>query len=155
MSILFTDLEGSTEQLNRLGDEENQELMRVHNNLVRELVAQHRGTEVKTMGDGFMIAFPHPLDAANCAIDIQRRLQQYNTEQPDRPLRVRIGINAGEAIQEGGDLFGNAVVLVSDLFRKLTDGGSDIECVDRGWRRLKGFAVRQHIYDVPWSADQP
>ena len=93
-----------------------------------------------------MIAFPHPLDAANCAIDIQRRLQQYNTEQPDRPLRVRIGINAGEAIQEGGDLFGNAVVLasrimalasggqilVSDLFRKLTDGGSDIECVDRG-----------------------
>ena len=136
MSILFTDLEGSTEQLNRLGDEENQELMRVHNNLVRELVAQHRGTEVKTMGDGFMIAFPHPLDAANCAIDIQRRLQQYNTEQPDRPLRVRIGINAGEAIQEGGDLLGNAVVLasrimalasggqilVSDLFRKLTDG---------------------------------
>lgn len=169
VSILFTDLEGSTEQLNRLGDEENQELMRVHNNLVRELVAQHRGTEVKTMGDGFMIAFPHPLDAANCAIDIQRRLQQYNTEQPDRPLRVRIGINAGEAIQEGGDLFGNAVVLasrimalasggqilVSDLFRKLTDGGSDIECVDRGWRRLKGFAVRQHIYEVPWSADQP
>ena len=165
VSILFTDLQGSTEMLSRLGEEQNQELMRVHNSFIRDLVSSHRGTEIKTMGDGFMIAFPSPKDATDCAIAIQRRLHQHNTENPDRELKVRVGINAGEAISEGGDLFGNAVVLaarvmsqasggqilISDPFRKLIDGHENFRRIDRGWKRLKGFDVRQHLHEVSWQ----
>ena len=169
VSILFTDLERSTELLNRLGDEGNQELLHVHNTIVRESVSHHGGTEVKTMGDGFMIVFSNARDAAGCAIDIQRRLHRHNQEHQDLQLKVRIGLNSGEVIKEEEDFFGNAVVLasrvmghasggqiiVSDQFRKVLDGTGDFRFVDRSWKRLKGFDVRQHIHELMWRPESP
>ena len=165
ISILFTDLDGSTEVLNRLGDEGNQGLMRMHNGIIRDSITRYGGTEVKTMGDGFMIVFQNPKDAANCAIDAQRRLQGYNEERGDSLLNVRMGINIGEAIEEGGDFFGNAVViagrvmsmasggqiLTSEQFRKLSNNDGDLPFRDWGWKRLKGFDLRQHIYELNWK----
>ena len=169
MSTLFTDLQGSTELLNRLGDEGNQELLEVHNNIVRDQISYHGGTEVKTMGDGFMIVFPNPGDAARCAIDVQHSLQQHNTQNQNRQLNVRMGINAGETILERGDYFGAAVVLaervmaqatggqvfVSDQFRSMSADSGEFRYIDRGWNRLKGFAVRQHIHELVWKPDNP
>ena len=166
VSILFTDLEGSTELLNRLGDDGNRDLLRVHNNVIRELVSRYSGTEVKSMGDGFMVVFPNPVDAAQCAVDIQRSLERHNLECPENQLKIRIGINVGDAIKEDGDLFGNAVVLaaramrhalggqilVSEQFRKSLDGAGELSYVDRGWKRLKGYPVRQHLYEIVWSS---
>ena len=166
VSIMFTDLEGSTELLNRLGDEANQELLRVHNSIIRELMYRYGGTEVKSMGDGFMVVFPKAKDAANCAIDAQRRLQEHNMEHPNRQLRVRMGLNSGEPIREEEDFFGNSVVLaarvmshasggqifISDPFRKMLEDAGDFQCVDRSWKRLKGFAIRQHIHEIIWDA---
>ena len=162
VTILFTDLEGSTELLNRLGDAEYQELLHVHNSLIRDLLVRYRGTEVKAMGDGFMIAFTSPREAAECAIEAQRSLADRNAQFPEQPLRVRMGLNAGEVIREEGDFFGNMVVLASrimdqasggqilasDPFRKLLEGAEGLRFVDRGWKRLKGFNVRQHFYEL-------
>jgi class 3 adenylate cyclase len=163
-SIMFTDLEGSTELLRILGDEENQVLLQTHNTIIRQQVAKHGGLEVKTMGDGFMVVFYSIRRAAACAVDIQRSLYAFNQQNPDRLLKVRIGINVGETIKEEEDYFGSAVVLaarimaqasggqilVSDLVRKLVGDTSSFQYVDCGWRELKGFAEEEHLYEVDW-----
>ncbi len=168
VSILFTDLEGSTELLTRLGDEENQELLMVHNGIIREQVDSHGGFEVKAMGDGFMVVFSSTRKAVACAMDIQRSLSKYNQRQADRQLKVRMGINVGETIKEGEDFFGTAVVLaarvmdqaageqilVSDLFRKLAGSSSGLQFVDHGLKPLKGFTEEERVHEVVWR-DNP
>ena len=80
VTLLFTDLIGSTQLTESLGDEGAQEILRIHNALVREEVGRHGGSEVKTMGDGFMIAFKSPTAALACAVAIQRAIAQHNRE---------------------------------------------------------------------------
>ena len=168
VSIMFTDLEGSTKLLTRLGDEENQELLRVHNGIIRAQVDNHGGIEVKAMGDGFMVVFSSTRKAVACAMDIQRGLSEHNQRQADRQLKVRMGINVGETIKEGEDFFGTAVVLaarvmdqavgeqilVSDLFRKLAGGASGLQFVDQGLKPLKGFTEEERLHEVVWQ-DNP
>ena len=165
VSILFTDLEGSTELLTTLGDEQNHELLRIHNGIIRQQVANHGGLEVKALGDGFMVVFSSVRRAASCAVEIQRSLDEFNQQHSDRPLRVRIGINVGETIKEE-DFFGSAVVLsarimdsairsqilVSDLFRKMAANTSNLQYVDQGLKQLKGFTEEEHVYEVDWRA---
>jgi class 3 adenylate cyclase len=162
VSIMFTDLEGSTELLNSLGDEENHEVIRRHNTMIREQISSHSGIEVKNMGDGFMVVFSSVRRAVTCAAEIQKSMGQYTEENPDRPLRVRIGINVGEAIKEEDDFFGTAVVLsarimgkaiggqilVSELFRRLAGTASGHKYSDHGWTQLKGFTEEEHLYEV-------
>ena len=166
VSIMFTDLEGSTEILTSLGDEENQELLRTHNNIIRERISSHSGIEVKAMGDGFMIVFSSARRVIACAMDIQRSLHEHNQRNADRQLKVRIGINVGETIKEEEDFFGSAVVraarvmaeasggqiLVSDLFRKLAGSSISVPFVDHGCMLLKGFAEEEHLFEVDWQA---
>ena len=166
VSILFTDLEGSTELLTTLGDEQNHELLRIHNGIIRQQVANHGGLEVKALGDGFMVVFSSVRRAASCAVDIQRSLEEFNQQNSDRQLRVRIGINVGETIKEEEDFFGSAVVLsarimdsatgsqilVSDLFRKMAANTSNLQYVDQGLKQLKGFTEEEHVYEVVWRA---
>jgi class 3 adenylate cyclase len=163
-SIMFTDLEGSTELLTLLGDEENQVLLENHNNIVRQQVVNYGGLEVKTMGDGFMVAFYSTRRAVACAVNIQRSLEEFNQQNPDRQLKVRIGINVGETIKEGEDYFGSAVViaarimaeasgrqiLVSDFVRRLAASSSNVNYLDYGWKKLRGFAEEEHLYEVDW-----
>ena len=164
VSIMFTDLEGSTELLNRFGDEDAQELMRLHDNIVREQVNNHGGREVKAMGDGFMIVFPSAGKAVSCARDIQRKLREFNQGHADRELKVRIGINVGEPLRDREDFFGRAVtlaakvmglaaggqILVSSLVPRLTGGASDLKYRDYGYTELKGFAEQEYLYEVDW-----
>lgn len=167
-SIMFTDLQGSTELLTVLGDEENQVLLENHNRIIRHQVANYGGLEVKTMGDGFMVVFYSARRAVACGVDIQWSLQEFNQHNLDRQLRVRIGINVGETIKEGEDYFGSAVVLaarimaeasggqilVSDLVRKVAGSMSNFQCIDHGFRKLKGFTEEEHLYEVDWRASQ-
>ena len=165
-SIMFTDLEGSTQLLTRLGDEENQSLLAVHSRIIHQQLDNHRGQEVKTTGDGFMIAFYSARKAVSCAVEIQKELEEFNRQNPDRQLKVRIGVNLGEVIKEEDDYFGTAVVvaarimneaacgqiLVSDLLRKVASGhaNAEHEYSDLGWRTLKGFDDEEHIIEVVW-----
>jgi hypothetical protein len=103
-TILFTDIEGSTQLTERLGDREWMSLLREHNDIVRAQAAMHSGFEVKSQGDGFMLAFASARDAVSCAIGIQRALADRDPAAPE--IRVRVGLHTGEPIREADDFYG-------------------------------------------------
>jgi class 3 adenylate cyclase/pimeloyl-ACP methyl ester carboxylesterase len=162
VSIMFTDLEGSTEVVERLGDwRSSQELSR-HEELVGELVAKHGGVVVKSIGDGLMLAFPSARRALCCAIEVQERVARG--EQAGEGMRVRIGLHTGEAIERGGDLFGKHVVLaarisalaqggeilVSGLVRELTGSLGEFSFDPGREVQLKGLSGSYHVHRVNW-----
>ncbi|MGH2404862.1 MAG: LuxR C-terminal-related transcriptional regulator, partial [bacterium] len=104
--ILFTDMVGSTGLTERLGDANAQEIVRAHNSAVRDCLQRHGGREIKQTGDGIMAAFDSASAAVQCAIDVQTTLSDRTREHPDAPIEVRIGLNAGEPVSEGDDLYG-------------------------------------------------
>jgi class 3 adenylate cyclase len=161
-TVLFTDVEGSTALTQRLGDAKARELLREHERMVREALKAHGGSEVKTMGDGFMASFSSATRALECAIAMQRAFAQHN-ESAEEPIKVRVGLNAGEPIAEDEDLFGTAVneaaritasakggeILVSNVVRELAKG-KDFLFADRGETSLKGFDEPVKMYEVRW-----
>ncbi len=163
-TILFTDMEGSTTLTQRLGDAAAQELIRAHNAIVRDALRAHGGSEVKHTGDGIMAAFPSASGAIECAIAIQRALVEHGESNADTPIRVRIGLNAGEPVAEEQDLFGTAVqlaarvcahaqpgeILVSDVVRQLS-AGKGFLFSDRGDVALRGFEDPVRLYEVRWE----
>jgi class 3 adenylate cyclase/pimeloyl-ACP methyl ester carboxylesterase len=162
-TVLFTDVEGSTALTQRLGDAKARELLRQHERIVREALTAHGGSELKTMGDGFMASFSSATRALESAIAMQRSFAQHN-QSAEEPMVVRIGLNAGEPIAEDEDLFGTAVIeaariaaaakggeiLVSNVVRELAKG-KDFVFVDRGDVTLKGFDEPVRLYEVRWE----
>lgn len=112
VTILFTDLVGSTELLSRAGDDEAQRIFRAHHNLLAEVAAAHGGEEVKWLGDGLMVAFPSAVDALHAATAMQ---QQSRRPVSGEHLAIRVGLNAGEALRDATDYFGTAVVVARRL----------------------------------------
>ncbi len=161
-TILFTDVEGSTALTHRLGDAKARDLLRVHERMVREALKAHGGSEVKTMGDGFMASFSSATKALECAIAMQRAFAQHNESAEER-IKVRIGLNAGEPIAEEEDLFGTAEneaaritatakggeILVSNVVRELAKG-KDFLFADRGETSLRGFEDPVRLFEVRW-----
>jgi class 3 adenylate cyclase len=162
VTILFTDVEGSTALTQRLGDAKAREVLRAHESIVRENLKAHGGSEVKTMGDGFMASFSSATGALECAIAMQRAFAAHN-ESADEPIRVRIGLNAGEPIAEQEDLFGTAVnlaariagkaeggeILVANVVRELA-AGKGFLFSDRGEVALRGFEDPVRLFEVRW-----
>jgi class 3 adenylate cyclase len=110
VTVLFTDVVGSTDLTTRRGDEAAQEILRAQRDLTRQKVEENSGHEVKSLGDGFMVAFASARKAVACAVGIQRALEEHNRSQPlDEQVLIRIGLNTGEVIQEEADLFGETV----------------------------------------------
>src|SRR3990170_5071931 len=122
VTVLFTDVVGSTSLRTGRGDAAAQEILHAHNELVRQQVERHSGQEVKTIGDSFMVAFASARKAVECAVAVQKALEEHNRRRPDQQVQVRIGLNTGEAIHEGGDLFGAAVDAASRIVSKATAG---------------------------------
>lgn len=163
-TIVFTDVEGSTELRGRLGDDAAHQVLRSHDALVRAAVAEYGGREVKALGDGFMLAFVSPRDALRCAQAIQRAFSVAARAEPTRAVRVRIGVNTGELVEEDGDFFGQPVhaaariaakarggeIFVSEVTRALCADRPEFAYVDRGRFRLKGFDTRWRIFDLVW-----
>jgi len=154
VAILFTDLVDSTELLDRLGDEAAQRLWRRHLALLRTAVSDHRGREVKSLGDGLMVSFREPAGAVACAEAMQRAVAGG-----EDCVQLRIGIALGEALREGDDYFGRPVViarrlcdqarsgevLVCDATRAaLADAAQRLE--PRGRLRLKGLRAPVDTY---------
>jgi class 3 adenylate cyclase len=113
--IMFTDLKDSTRMNTLYGDARALHLVHVHNALTRTELQRYRGREVKHTGDGIMASFASAPDAVQCAIAIQKAFAAYNQENSEAPLYLRIGLSAGEPIEEHGDLFGKAVQLAARL----------------------------------------
>ncbi len=162
-TVLFTDVEGSTALTQRLGDARARDLLRQHERVVREALRSHGGSELKTMGDGFMASFSSGTSALECAIAMQRAFAAHN-KSAEEPILVRIGMNAGEPIAEEEDLFGTAVIraariageakggeiLVSNVVRELAEGKQFL-FADRGEVALKGFDEPVRLYEVRWQ----
>jgi len=167
-TILFTDVEGSTALTQRLGDARARDLLREHERIVREALKAHGGSEVKTMGDGFMASFSSATKALECSIAIQRAFADWNRgaeaqHAAPEPIRVRIGLNAGEPIAEEDDLFGTAVnlaarisakadagkIVASDVVRQLV-AGKDFLFSDLGETEMRGFEDPVRLYEVRW-----
>jgi class 3 adenylate cyclase len=140
-------------------------VLREHERITREALKAHGGTEVKTMGDGFMASFSSATRALECAIAMQRAFAEHN-ESVEEPTRVRIGLNAGEPIAEDEDLFGTAVILAarvaakgeggeilaSDVVRQLV-AGKGFLFSDRGETALRGFEDPVRLYEVRWREE--
>jgi eukaryotic-like serine/threonine-protein kinase len=165
VTILFTDIENSTALNERLGDRRWLEVLRAHNSMVRHCIGEHGGYEVKSQGDGFMIAYPSARRGLECAVDMQRNLTQADHAGLDEPLRARIGLHTGEAIREGDDFYGRSVtfaarlgdqaqggeILTSSLVRDLVGSAADVTFEDAGELQLKGLRGRQRAYRVLWE----
>ena len=96
VTVLFTDVVGSTDLTTSRGAEAAQEIMRAPRDLTRQKVEEHSGHEVKGLGDGFMVAFASARKAVACGVGIQRALEEHNRSQPlDEQVRVHIGLNTG------------------------------------------------------------
>ena len=164
--ILFTDLEGSTALVQRLGDDGAMRLLRVHDGIIREALARHEGLEVKHTGDGIMASFDSVQAALACAVAIQQGFSAHNASHPEPPLMVRIGMGAGEPVAESDDLFGAAVQLAARLCGYAHPGVVVVSSVVRdlaigkgftfgpgGEATLKGFPVPVSLCELSWSAE--
>ena len=163
-AILFTDLEGSTDLTQRLGDAAAMEVLRRHDRIVRQALTRTGGTEVKHTGDGIMASFRSSGAAIEAAVLIQRGLNEAES-RGEMPAGVRIGIAAGEPVTDGNDLFGTAVqlaarlcaragprtILVAAAVRDLAQG-KGFGFRPAGTLRLKGFAEPIRTARVEWSA---
>jgi class 3 adenylate cyclase len=148
-AIVFTDIVDSTRLTQELGDRAAMQLLRRHDSVVRGVLAEYGGTEVKHTGDGIMAAFDSASQSVAAAVEMQRLLAG---DDRDGALRVRIGVAAGEPVTQRDDLFGAAVqeaarlcacaspgrIVVSSGVRDLCRG-KGVGFVDRGPVVLKGF----------------
>ncbi len=160
IAVLFTDLVDSTGLLDRLGDEAAHEASLQHFELLRTAIADHGGREVKSLGDGLMVEFQSPVSAVRCAIDMQR-----GTSNRDLRHSLRIGVEAGEPIREGEDLFGTPVVvakrlcdeasggqiIVTDLVTKLIGNRVEATFTPMGAISLKGLSADVEGISVGWD----
>jgi class 3 adenylate cyclase/tetratricopeptide (TPR) repeat protein len=165
VTIMFTDIEGSTALRTSLGDAETDALFRQHDDLIRAEIDAHRGQDQKAaLGDGFLAVFVSTRRALACAIAIQRALDSFNLNRSGPPLRVRVGLNTGEVAWQDGQLSGEAVhaaarvcaegtggqILVSDVTRQLGGTIPDVTFHDTGEHQLKGFPQPWRLWEVVW-----
>jgi len=136
--------------------------------LIRPLLAAHRGREIKSTGDGFLVEFDSALTATQCALEIQRRILEWNSENPLSPIQIRIGIHLGDVVQRGNDILGDAVNIAARIEPMAEPGGISVSSAVREqvWNKipdkleklppttLKGLQGSVDIYRVvlPWRA---
>jgi class 3 adenylate cyclase len=165
ITVMFTDMVGSTALLSRVGEEQAEAIRREYFALLRDVVTESGGRAVKSVGDGLMVVFPSPSAAVGAAVAIQQRLDARN-RRSDEPLLVRIGISHGEADLGDGDYFGPQVVegarlcaiadggqiFVTEIVRALTGsrGGHQFESL--GDVELKGFDIPVPAVSVLWES---
>src|SRR6195256_2426983 len=114
-AIMFTDMVGYS-ALSQRDDKLALELLEEHRQMLREIFPRFHGTEIKTIGDAFLVEFNSALEAAQCAIEIQRTLAKRNHDVPAaRRIEVRIGIHIGDVVHRGGDVYGDGVNIASRI----------------------------------------
>jgi len=152
LTLLFTDIVGSTELVQRLGDEAWRALLARHHRIVRKQIGIFHGREVDHAGDGFFITFDRPGQAVACAQAVRDGLHAIG-------ITVRAGIHAGECEHAEGQVVGVAVhvaariatlaqpgeILVSSTLMDLL-AGSRFEFEDRAWHTLKGLREKRQLY---------
>jgi class 3 adenylate cyclase len=159
VTLLVTDIEGSTSMTEEMGDIRWMRVLNKHNDQVRACVTDHSGIELKQQGDGFLLAFPSARKALLCAVSLQKTF--HEDEMP-----VRMGLHTGEVIREGDDLYGRNVILasriaseahggeilVSSLTKELTDSSGDLDFSDNREVELKGLNGTFRVWSLAWKS---
>lgn len=165
ITIVFTDIEGSTEMMERLGEETWVEVIRAHHKLVRKVVGKCGGDVTGSQGDGFMLVFGSASAALSFAVELQRAVGRFNATDRARSLRVRIGVHTGNVFQHGEDFFGKAVVLAARLTGRAHGGQVLVSSASKEYTEdlglwnygppmsvsLKGLAAVQRAYLLDWQ----
>ena len=163
VTVMFSDIEGSTELNHRLGDRGWVQLLAKHDRILTTAIERHGGQVVKTQGDGFMVAFAEASEAVAAACDIQRALARVGRGRL-AGVRVRVGAHRGSAVHRDGDLFGRNVafaarvgaqadggeVLVSDAVLAAVGDGA-VTVADVREAELKGVPGVQRLHLLDWS----
>jgi class 3 adenylate cyclase len=166
VAVLFTDVVGSTALLSRVGPSAADKLRDRHFGEMRSALAVHRGTEVKTLGDGMMAVFESATDAISCAVTMQQAAAAQARRDPDSRQDIRVGLSVGEATADDGDFFGVPVVeasrlcaaadagqiLVADLMRTLVAPRGVHRLDQVGELTLKGLPEPMVAWQVPWES---
>jgi adenylate cyclase len=122
-AIMFTDMVGYSALAQR-DDKLALELLEEHRQLLREIFPRFNGTEIKTIGDAFLVEFDSALEAAQCAIEIQRTLAKRNHDvTSDRRIELKIGIHIGDVVHRDGDVYGDGVNIASRIEQLAGAGG--------------------------------
>src|SRR6516165_7059483 len=169
VTFLFTDIEGSTTLLQRLGDREYAEVQEEHRRLLRAAFEQGNGQEVDRQGDAFLVAFSRARDAVGAAVAAQLALRKH-AWQHGAPVRVRMGLHTGEPINRTGDYVGldlhraaricaaghGGQVLLSQAVKVLaaSDLPPGVSLQDLGIHRLKDLREPEHLFQIA-HADLP
>jgi adenylate cyclase len=164
-AIMFTDTVGYTAST-QADEAQTLELLRIQAELVRPVLENYRGREIKSTGDGFLVEFDSALKATQCAVDIQRRIFERNAEGSGPPIQIRIGIHLGDVVERGTDILGDAVNIAARIEPVAEPGGICISgsVREQVWNKipdqleklpqksLKGLQVSMDIYRVilPW-----
>ncbi len=168
VTIMFSDIEGFTSMTERLGDRRAMDVLREHNSIIRRRIGISGGHEIKAQGDGFMIAFSGASRALQCAVGIQSDFSNRNRSQPDVPIQVRLGLHSGEAVRDGHDFMGGAVILaaritqqahggeilVSSVLKELCDLSGEFQFTDGRDVHLKGLSESRRVYSVTATPDE-
>ncbi|HET9729320.1 MAG TPA: adenylate/guanylate cyclase domain-containing protein, partial [Acidimicrobiia bacterium] len=164
-TILFTDVVGSTDLRARLGDDAFDERRREHDRLLADAVDRNGGELVKHGGDGIMAVFASSADALSCCVAAQHALTRENARY-DAPLMLRMGLSAGDVVEEGGDYHGTPVVeaarlcgaakggqiVAADVVRVLAGSRGSHDFVPLGPLELKGLPFPVAAWEVAYSA---
>ena len=164
ITVLFTDLVGSTELTSALSPDAAHELHRTHFSTLRRAIAVSGGTEVKSLGDGVMVVFPSSSAALSCAIAMEQAVHRDNV-RVQQQLGLRIGVSGGEATREADDYFGDPVVeaarlcaradagqiLATDAVRVMGGRRSPYHFQRLGTLELKGLPDPIEVLEVMWE----
>jgi adenylate cyclase len=167
---MFTDMVGYTASA-QIDEASTLKLLREQEELVRPLFPPHRGHEIKSTGDGFLVEFDSALSAVRCAVDILQRLHERNSQKGVAPIELRIGVHLGDVEQHGGDIFGDSVNVTARIQRLADRGGVCLSGAVREqvWNKLpekleklpyaelKGVQIPMDVYRVvlPWTFAEP
>ncbi len=164
ITVMFTDMVGSTALTQTRGDAVAQQVVHAHNNIVRDSLTLFNGKEVKHTGDGIMAAFSNTSNGVEAGAHIQMKVAAHNQDNPDLPLHIKIGINAGEPIAEDDDLFGTTVQLTARIVDKARSeqifvsetvhgicAGKEFRFANRGPHALRGFKEEVTLYELIWD----
>jgi adenylate cyclase len=132
--------------------------------LIRNALREYRGNEVKHTGDGIMASFVSLEDSVECAMAVQKAFADHNQRRPEESMHIRIGLSAGEPVEEDGDFFGSAVqlaaricayadpnhILAAQIVRDECQSHRDV-FVDVGDIMPKGFNHPISVHEVKWQ----
>jgi len=169
LTLMFTDIKGSTQFFETYGDLDGRILLEKHNQILYPILSEYKGKVIKSTGDGMLVVFDKPQDGVKAAIAMQKKLWEFNKGKSKREqIHIRIAVNYGKVIEDEGDVYSLAVsvtdriksvtktdqILISQSVYEEVQHSKDIICLSIPSVRVKGIQQPLKLYRVIWRKDE-